>query len=408
MLEQRLPGAALFWNGTLGVIDAMDQAGHFIAEINSGHSDQAWAGLGIFVSNTMEKLTDQPFGPLNMVLAEVNHGNLGNINQYDPASAQQGQHFAVTVELAMTVYSIAAAGGGGGVPSGGARPPVRGPVRIPAGVQGPAQAAVRNPPAARPPRIPAWQPNPGRCFPAGTLVATAQSLKEIETILPGEAVWAYDLAEMKWKFCQVAETFEHEFHGDLITVEVAGESIEATWNHPFWVIEGRELARRGTPEDVPEMGASATIGRWVEARDIRPGDVLLLRGRKRAEVSGLATRLAHETVYNLHVLGLNNYAVGAAQTLVHNKRFGRPGRPGAINPNGGHRPGQRPTNAPSGTRPINRHPDTRNIVHRIKRNLREEGVGPASYVGISPEGNVIVTNPDGTAANLGHWSQYAD
>jgi hypothetical protein len=48
------------------------------------------------------------------------------------------------------------------------------------------------------------------------------------------------------------------------------------------------------------------------------------------------------------------------------------------------------------------------IVHEIKANLVEDGVGPASYVGIAPNGDVIVTNPNGTAANLGHWGQYAN
>jgi len=72
------------------------------------------------------------------------------------------------------------------------------------------------------------------------------------------------------------------------------------------------------------------------------------------------------------------------------------------------RPPSRPTNAPSGTLAINEHPSTRDIVHKIKDNLREEGVGPRSYVGIAPNGDVIVTNPDGTAANLGNWGQYAN
>jgi hypothetical protein len=72
------------------------------------------------------------------------------------------------------------------------------------------------------------------------------------------------------------------------------------------------------------------------------------------------------------------------------------------------RPGQRPTNAPPGTLPIDEHPATAGIVHDIKGNLVEDSVGPKSYVGISPAGDVIVTNPDGTAESLGHWGQYAD
>jgi len=72
------------------------------------------------------------------------------------------------------------------------------------------------------------------------------------------------------------------------------------------------------------------------------------------------------------------------------------------------RPGQRPTDAPSGTLPIHQHPVTKDVVHEIKKNLKADGVGPASYVGVTQDGDLIVTNPDGTAENLGHYRQYAD
>jgi len=71
------------------------------------------------------------------------------------------------------------------------------------------------------------------------------------------------------------------------------------------------------------------------------------------------------------------------------------------------RPGQKPTNAPPGTRPIDQHPCTKDIVHEIKRGLKPEGVGPDSYVGVSPDGEIIVTNPNGKFSNLGPWSSYA-
>jgi hypothetical protein len=70
------------------------------------------------------------------------------------------------------------------------------------------------------------------------------------------------------------------------------------------------------------------------------------------------------------------------------------------------RPSQKPSNAPPGTLPINKHPATKDIVHEIKNLLDEDGVGPMSYVGISPNGDLIVTNPDGTAYNLGPWQDY--
>jgi hypothetical protein len=72
------------------------------------------------------------------------------------------------------------------------------------------------------------------------------------------------------------------------------------------------------------------------------------------------------------------------------------------------RPGSAPSNAPPGTKTIDQHPDTsgRERVHRIKKRLAGDGVGPKSWVGISPDGNIIVTNPDGTFENLGPWIGY--
>lgn len=72
------------------------------------------------------------------------------------------------------------------------------------------------------------------------------------------------------------------------------------------------------------------------------------------------------------------------------------------------RPGFRPTNAPSGTLAINVHPDTRGRVHEIKRNLTDEQVGPASYVGIAPDGKIVLTNHDGSAEVLRHWTTYTN
>jgi RHS repeat-associated protein len=92
-------------------------------------------------------------------------------------------------------------------------------------------------------------------------------------------------------------------------------------------------------------------------------------------------------------------------------RPGRPGRPGEGRPGKPpkgptYRPGNRPTDAPSGTLPINKHPLTKGREHEVKKCLADEGVGPASFVGISPDGDVIVTNPDGTSYNLGPVSSY--
>jgi RHS repeat-associated protein len=72
------------------------------------------------------------------------------------------------------------------------------------------------------------------------------------------------------------------------------------------------------------------------------------------------------------------------------------------------RPGYPPKDMPKGTRPINQHPDTKDKAEEIKGGLKEDGVGASSWVGIAPNDDVIVTNDDGTAENLGPWTDYVN
>jgi hypothetical protein len=65
----------------------------------------------------------------------------------------------------------------------------------------------------------------------------------------------------------------------------------------------------------------------------------------------------------------------------------------------------RPTNCPSGTRPIDRAGLTRAEIHKIKQGLQ---AGAKDYVGIAPNGDVITTNPDGTAENHGGYGPFLE
>ncbi len=157
------------------------------------------------------------------------------------------------------------------------------------------------------------------CFPAGTLISAAEGLKSIETIRVSDRVWAYDLVAKKWKLRSVVETYRFDHEGDSVALLVAGEIIEATAGHPFWVIEGQGLESRPRPEHVPETPAGAKVpGRWVDAGDLQVGDVLLLKSGRQAPVTRLAVRQVRQEVYNFQVEGLHCYAVGTGQVLVHN------------------------------------------------------------------------------------------
>ena len=126
----------------------------------------------------------------------------------------------------------------------------------------------------------------GGCFLAGTLVATESGHKPIETVRAEDRVWAFDLVTGEWRLCRVVETYETDYIGEKIRIRVAGEWIDSTRHHPVWVVEGKNLEERPRPEHVRQAEtADATIpGRWVDAGDVQPGDVLLLKPDRRAKV----------------------------------------------------------------------------------------------------------------------------
>src|SRR5579859_1831248 len=154
--------------------------------------------------------------------------------------------------------------------------------------------------------------------------AGAWRLKPIEQVRQGEWVWAYDPTNGQWRTREVIKPLEHDFAGDLITLRVGGTTIEATGNHPFWVASGSNLASRHVVRDVSDADrevSSAEGGRWVEARSLQPGDLLIVRNGRTATVEEIAARRVEMKVYNLEVAGLHTYAVGELGIAVHNKSF---------------------------------------------------------------------------------------
>ena len=59
-------------------------------------------------------------------------------------------------------------------------------------------------------------------------------------------------------------------------------------------------------------------GRWVDAGDLRPGDVLLSRTGGQSTVESVEATHTPTTVYHLYVEDVHNYAVGDLEWLVHN------------------------------------------------------------------------------------------
>ena len=134
----------------------------------------------------------------------------------------------------------------------------------------------------------------GGRFLAGTLVATEFDLKCIDRLKGDERVWSYDLTSGRWTLCRIVETYESDYVGEVVDLVVAGEPIESTYHHPFWVIEGEGLAARPRPEHIDDatVPGAAVPGRWVDAGDLRLGDLLLLKPDRRERISAMAIRQA--------------------------------------------------------------------------------------------------------------------
>jgi hypothetical protein len=62
----------------------------------------------------------------------------------------------------------------------------------------------------------------------------------------------------------------------------------------------------------------AIPGRWVNAIDLRVGDILFTRDGRRVPVTKVSVRHVQTKVYNLQVAELENYTVGHSGILVHN------------------------------------------------------------------------------------------
>lgn len=80
------------------------------------------------------------------------------------------------------------------------------------------------------------------------MVYTDSGYKRIEQIKPGDKVWAYNDITHKFGLKQVVRLFQH-VRDTVFQVEVAGEVINTTSDHPFFV-----------------------GGRWLQVKNLHVGD----------------------------------------------------------------------------------------------------------------------------------------
>ncbi len=137
------------------------------------------------------------------------------------------------------------------------------------------------------------------CFAAGTLVATVDGPRAIETIQVGDRVLAQDPTSGVLGFRPVVAV-HHNRPSATLRIAVDGETIVATGIHRFW------KAGKG----------------WTMARDLKPGDRLRVVGGV-TEVRSVKPD-EQQPVYNLDVADDRDFFVGTRGLLVHDFSFVHP------------------------------------------------------------------------------------
>jgi hypothetical protein len=165
---------------------------------------------------------------------------------------------------------------------------------------------------------PVW--SGGGCFITGTMVLTASGPRRIEEVNPGAEVYSYDLSSGEWIISRVSKKGAYNYEGDIISIQMDSDKIEATGNHPFFVLSGDRLDSRPVPAEVREEELEPEFhGRWVEARDLKTGDVLKSFNDNELTITNLMSRNEKAEVYHLVIESIHNYTVGQAGLLVHNE-----------------------------------------------------------------------------------------
>ncbi len=124
------------------------------------------------------------------------------------------------------------------------------------------------------------------------------STKPIATLVAGDRVHATDPETGKNGPRPVTATWVHE--DEIVTLDINGDTLETTANHPFW---------------------NDTDQQWQRADQLDPGDKVLSTNGKQIQTQGITGTLdSKRPAYNLTIADLHTYYVLAGQTpiLVHN------------------------------------------------------------------------------------------
>ena len=170
----------------------------------------------------------------------------------------------------------------------------------------------------------------------GTVLYDTKNIEDIEV---GDLVYSYDTITGEYGYSKVTSTAERESaHINSLTIldEQGNEqTIDTTDSHPFWVVSDEPDLSRAARSVVDEDGVwlyheninPTDSGYWVEAKDLRIGDVFLGADGKLSTLTN-AVRVEQSggiAVFNFTVEGnhdyfvlAKNYDYGQTCVLVHN------------------------------------------------------------------------------------------
>ena len=160
-----------------------------------------------------------------------------------------------------------------------------------------------------------------QCFKEGTLVACLNEngdevRKPIETVAVGTLVLAYD-EETGEKAYKPVVRLSRNTTKEWYHIRVNGEEIVCTGGHPFYVLNAEEDRKIVRYEGVK----SDKNGRWIEAKELKVSDKLLLSDGSYGIINSVAveTLKSPETTYNFEVEDFHTYFVSDSNVLVHNR-----------------------------------------------------------------------------------------
>ena len=139
--------------------------------------------------------------------------------------------------------------------------------------------------------------NSSYCFTEDTEVLTSSGMMSIADIQNGDWVYSYDEVSKTYSYQQVTQKSLNLTY-DTIKIFTENDSVESTLKHPY-------LTKKG----------------WIEANDIRVGDLILTNNGEYERVLNVQTVNYDDPikVYNMSINNNHTYVVGNDNLVVHNK-----------------------------------------------------------------------------------------